>query len=158
MSARPPELRPYRFAVYTAFALVCGLTFYVLVHSVAADLYGRASGKLPATTPLSCLEDLERLYAQVSARAVQPAPRGLDTGVLSREWDQWSARWQDELDRVSQRCGLDDPRDPAVADLATAREGLDNLRRELSRSGESISEEAGLVKESLAAARPKLVR
>lgn len=153
---RPPELRPYRLAVYAAYGLVCALLFLALVRSVMSDLYGRHRGDLPQATPLSCLEDLDRLYAQVSARAVQPAPRGLDTGLLAREWDLWSIGWQDELGRVSARCRLDEPSGPAMTDLANAREGLEELRRELSRSGESVSAEARRVKDALGSAREKL--
>lgn len=153
---RAPELRPYRIAVYVAYALVCAAFFLALVRSVTGDLYGRPRGAQPQATPLACLEDLDRLYAQVAARAVQPAPRGLDTGLLAREWDRWSIGWQDELGRVSARCGLDDAREPALEDLASAREGLEELRRELSRSGNSVSAEARRVKDALAAAREKL--
>jgi hypothetical protein len=155
---RPLELRPYRYAVYAAYGVVCALLIFALFRSVIGDLYGRNRGNLGHATPLSCLEDLDRLYAQVSARAVQPAPRGLDTGLLAREWDRWSIGWQNELAKVSARCGLDDAREPALADLAVAREGLEDLRRELSRSGESVSEGARRVKDALAAAREKLIR
>ncbi|GAC1341772.1 MAG: hypothetical protein NVSMB23_13770 [Myxococcales bacterium] len=159
MPARPPELRKYRLAVYGAYGLVCALLFYALLRSVVGDLYGRgpSAGAPPSAT--ACLEDLDRLYAQVAARAVQPAPRGLEAPLLAREWDLWSSRWQVELDQVSARCQLDEDRkDPARADLASARESLEELRRELSRTGDAASQQARRVKDSLAAARLKLGR
>jgi hypothetical protein len=159
VQARPPELLPYRLAVYAAFGLVCALLFFAILRSVVGDLYGRgpsAAGAPPSA--MACLEDLDRLYAKVSARAVQPAPGGLETPLLAREWDLWSSRWQVELDQVSARCRLDeDRREPGLSDLASARESLEELRRELSRTGAAASQQARRVRDSLAAARAKLV-
>jgi hypothetical protein len=157
--AHPPELLPYRLAVYGAFGLVCALLFFAILRSVVGDLYGRDPSAGTPPSPMACLEDLDRLYAQVSARAVQPAPGGLEAPLLAREWDLWSSRWQVELDQVSSRCRLDaDRKDPALSDLASARESLEELRRELSRTGDAASEQARRVKDSLAAARLKLGR
>jgi hypothetical protein len=159
VAARPAEFRPHRVAVYIAFGLVCGLLFLQLIRSVVGDLYGRPSFR-PAeagkATPTACLEDVDRLYHELAARAVQPAPRGLDQGLLAREWDLWARRWEAEIDSVSHRCSLGDPREPALVDLASALESLEDLRRELARSGEQASEEARRVRDALAAAREKL--
>ena len=99
---------------------------------------------------------MERLYAQISARAVQPAPGGLEGGALAREWDAWARRWEDDLDSVSQRCRLDSSGDAAARALSDALDGIEELRRLLSRSGADAAEEARKVKEALAQARREL--
>ena len=153
---RDPALKPYRFAIYGVYALFCGVLFVQLLRSVIGDLYGRPAVSEAQASPTACLEDVERLYAQLSARAVQPAPGGLESSELSREWDDWSRRWEDELTRVDQRCQLDNSADPARRALADALESIEELRRRLSRSGEDASEDARQVKESLAQARKLL--
>lgn len=161
MAPRPLELRPYRSAVYAAFGVVCAVLFFQLIRSVSNDLYGRpafAAVQRPPSTPIACLEDLDRLYQQLAARAVMPAPRGLDQGLQAREWDLWARRWEAEIEGVSNSCGLSGAKDPVWADLAAAIEALEDLRRELSRSGEQTSEEARRVRDALASAREKLAR
>ena len=156
MPARDPTLRPYRIALYALYGGVCALIFFLLVRSVASDLYGHAPPAAPRASATGCLEDVDRLYAQLSARAVQPAPGGLEGGALAREWDQWTRRWEDEVARVSASCNFDENGDPARRQLAAAVEGLEELRRDLSRSGESAAAEARQVKEALAQARKLL--
>ena len=132
------------------------MLFVQLLRSVASDIYGHPPPALPQASATACLEDVDRLYAQLSARAVQPAPGGLEGGSLAREWDLWTRRWEDEVARVSARCKLDEGGDPALRQLAAAVDGLEELRRDLSRSGESASAEARQVKDSLAQARKLL--
>lgn len=157
MAPRPPELRPFRLAVYCAFGIVCAVLFFQLIRSVVGDLYGQP---LPvdarASTPAACLDDLDRLYQQLAARAVQPAPSGLDQGSLSREWDLWSRRWEGEIASVQSRCGLATPKDRVMSDLAEALEALENLRRELARSGDETSAQAGRARDALSSARAQL--
>jgi hypothetical protein len=141
--------------MYCAFGTVCALLFAALIRSVVGDLYGRRPEFGPQSAT-ACLEDVERLYAQISARAVQPAPGGLEGGALSREWDAWTRRWEDEVDRVSQRCSLGSRHDPASQALSDALDGIEELRRRLARSGSDASEEARRVKEALAQARRTL--
>ena len=143
-------------ATYLAYGLFCALLFFVLLRSVIGDLYGRRPVTAEQASPTSCLEDLERLYSELSARAVQPAPGGLESNQLSREWDSWARRWESEVERVSQRCQLDAPAVPAGRALGDALEGIEELRRRLSRSGEDASANARQVKESLAEARRQL--
>jgi hypothetical protein len=57
---------------------------------------------------------------------------------------------------VSARCQLDSPQEPAMKSLAEALDGIEELRRRLSRSGEDAAEEARRVKESLAEAHRQL--
>jgi hypothetical protein len=158
VQARDPTLRNYRIALYVAFGFFCAVLFFLLVRSVASDLYGHAPPSVPRASAAACLEDVDRLYAQLSARAVQPAPGGLEGGSLAREWDLWTRRWEDEVARVGARCKLDDDPDPALRQLAAALDGLEELRRNLSRSGESASAEARQVKDALAQARKLLGR
>ncbi len=155
---RDPALKPYRIAVYAVYGIVCGVLFVQLLRSVMGDLYGRRSSpqQPPQLSATACLEDVQRLYDQLSARAVQPAPGGLESEALAREWDQWSRRWEDEVASVSARCELDSPADRARQSLADALDGIEDLRRRLSRSGEDASEDARRVKDSLADARKQL--
>jgi hypothetical protein len=153
---RDPALKPYRIAMYCAFAAICSFLFVQILRSVMGDLYGRRAAAPSEQTPTACLDDVERLYAQISARAVQPAPGGLEGGALAREWDEWTRRWEDEVDRVSQRCSLGSSGDPASRALAEALDGIEELRRRLSRSGAEASEEARRVKEALTQARREL--
>ncbi|HEX9576451.1 MAG TPA: hypothetical protein VF993_01785 [Myxococcales bacterium] len=152
---RDPALRPYRIGVYVAYGLFCAFLFLQLLRSVTSDLYGRRTGNAPQETPAACLDDVERLYAQLSARALEPAPMGLGSDALAREWDAWSRRWEDEVESVSVRCRLDS-RDPAMRALGNALDGIEELRRRLSRSGEDAAADARRVKESLAEARRQL--
>ena len=156
MPARDPTLRTYRIALYSIFGAFCAVLFFLLVRSVASDLYGHVPPAVPPASATACLEDVDRLYAQLSARAVQPAPGGLEGGSLAREWDQWSRRWEDEVAGVSERCSLDSPSEPALRALAEALEGIEELRRRLSRSGEEASSDARGVKEAIAQARKAL--
>src|SRR5437867_11557143 len=128
--------------MYCAYGAVCSVLFLQLIRSVVGDLYGHRREATAQQNPPACLDDVERLYAQLSARAVQPAPGGLEGGSLAREWDLWTRRWEDEVARVSARCKLDEGGDPALRQLAAAVDGLEELRRDLSRSGESASAEA----------------
>jgi len=135
----------------------CAGLFFLLVRSVASDLYGHAPPAVPRASATACLEDVDRLYAQLSARAVQPAPGGLEGGALAREWDAWTRRWEEEVALGSARCRRDgDDSGPARRQLASAVEGLEELRRDLSRSGEGASAEARQVKDALAQARKLL--
>ena len=153
--ARDPALRPYRIAVYVVYGFLCALLFVQLLRSVIGDLYGHRPAEAPLHSPTACLDDLERLYNELSARAVQPAPLGLESGALSREWDAWSRRWEDDIERVSRRCRLQSP-DPAWAALAEALDGIEELRRRISRTGADAAADARRVKESLASARKQL--
>jgi hypothetical protein len=153
---RDPGLKPYRIAMYCIFGITCSFLFVLLLRSVVGDLYGRRPPAAAQPNPTACLEDVERLYAQISARAVQPAPGGLEGGALAREWDEWTRRWEDEVDRVSQRCALDRSDDPASRSLSEALDGVEELRRRLSRSGAETAEDARRVKEALTRARREL--
>lgn len=142
--------------MYCIFGITCAFLFALLLRSVVGDLYGRRPAAEAPPNPTACLEDVERLYAQISARAVQPAPGGLEGGALAREWDEWTRRWEDEVDRVSRRCALDPANDAASQSLADALDGVEELRRRLSRSGAEAAEEARRVKEALTRARREL--
>jgi len=142
--------------MYSLFGVTCSFLFVLLLRSVVGDLYGRRPATAAQPNPRACLEDVERLYAQISARAVQPAPGGLDGGALAREWDEWTRRWEDEVDSVSHRCALGSSDDPASRALSEALDGVEELRRRLSRSGAEASEEARRVKEALTQARREL--
>ena len=153
---RDPALRAYRIVLYCLYRAVCTFLFFQLVRSVVGDLYGRRPDAAPQQSPTACLEDVERLYGQISARAVQPAPGGLEGGALAREWDAWSRRWEDEVDRVSRRCRLGSGGEPGSQALGDALDGIEELRRRLSRSGADSAEEARRVKDALARARREL--
>jgi len=155
---RPPELRPYRTFVYAVFVVFCAVLFTQLVRSVTSDVFSRElpdGGTRPATAA-ACLEDVERLYALLSARAVQSAPGGLDDEKLALDWDGWVRRWEADVAEVSRRCMLDHADEAPRRDLAVALDGLENLRRGLSTSGAESGKEARRVKDALAAARASL--
>jgi hypothetical protein len=153
---RDPALKPYRVFVYLVYGLFCLVLFAQLLRSVMSDLYGGRPSKATQQSEPACLDDLQRLYDQLSARATEPAPRSLESVQLAREWDTWSRRWEDEVANVSSRCRLDAPASPAARSMAEALEGIEELRRRLSRSGEETSEEARQVKEALASAKAQL--
>jgi len=153
---RDPALKPYRIAVYCVFGAACAFLFFQLIRSVVGDVYGRQPAVAAQENAAACLDDVERLYAQISARATQPAPGGLEGGALAREWDAWSRRWEDEVNLVSSRCRLGSGDDPAMRALAEALDGVEELRRRLSRSGAEAAEEARRVKDALAQARKEL--
>ena len=71
---RDPALKPFRIAMYCIYGAFCAVLFVQIVRSVVADLYGRKPQTAAEQTPTACLDDVERLYAQISARAVQPRP------------------------------------------------------------------------------------
>jgi hypothetical protein len=154
--ARDPTLRSYRVALYIAYGAFCAVLFVQLLRSVASDIYGHPPPAMPQASATACLEDVDRLYAQLSARAVQPAPGGLEGGALAREWDQWTRRWEADVASVSSRCELDDPKDGPHRLLAKAVDALEDLRRDLALSGESTAAQARQVKDALAEARQLL--
>jgi hypothetical protein len=156
MPARDPTLRPYRVALYIAYGVFCAVLFAQLLRSVASDIYGHPPPAMPQASATACLEDVDRLYAQLAARAVQPAPGGLEAGALAREWDQWTRRWEADVAIVSSRCELGDPKDDPHRLLATAVDALEDLRRDLALSGESTASQARQVKDALAQARQLL--
>ena len=94
---RDPALKPYRIAMYCAYGLACALLFAQILRSVVGDLYGRRLETATQQSPTACLEDIERLYGQISARAVQPAPGGLEGKALLE-------------DLPAQASGSEDPR------------------------------------------------
>jgi hypothetical protein len=143
-------------ALYIAYGAFCAVLFVQLLRSVASDIYGHPPPALPQASATACLEDVDRLYAQLSARAVQPAPGGLEGGALGREWDQWTRRWEADVASVSSRCDLDNPKDAPHRLLATAVDALEDLRRDLALSGESTAGQARQVKDALAEARQLL--
>jgi hypothetical protein len=154
--ARDPALKPYRIFVYLIYGVVCAALVVQLLRSVVSDLYGHRPAAGAQESPTTCLEEMERLYGELSARAVQPAPRGLESGALSREWDAWSRRWETDIEGVSLRCRLDNPPDAASASLADALDGIEEIRRRLSRTGEDAAADARRVKEDFTAARKQL--
>jgi hypothetical protein len=156
VAARDPTLRPYRVALYVVFGAFCAVLFWQLLRSVASDIYGHPPPAAPQASATACLEDVDRLYAQLAARAVQPAPGGLEGGSLARELDLWTRRWEAEVARVSSLCELDHARDPARRRLAAAVDALEELRRDLALSGESTAGQARQVKEALTEARQML--
>ena len=153
MPPRDPSLLPYRVATYAVYGVFTAILFFQLVRSVASDLYGHSPPAGPPKTPLACVEEVDRLYAQLSARAVQPAPGGLESGAVAREWDHWTRRWEEDVEQISERCGLSNPVDATGRALSQAVDGLEALRRELSRSGADAANEARQVKDALTAAR-----
>jgi len=153
---RDRALRPYRIALYCVYGAFCSVLFAQLIRSVVGDLYGHRPPDAAQQSATACLDDVERLYAQISARALQPAPGGLEGGALSREWDAWTRRWEDEVYSVAQRCSLGSRQDPASRALSDALDGIEELRRRLSRSGAETSEEARRVKDALTQARREL--
>ena len=82
---RDRALKPYRILVYLVYGIACAVLFVQLLRSVVGDLYGRRPPDVAQENPLSCLDELEHIYAELSARAVQPAPRGLESDALARE-------------------------------------------------------------------------
>jgi hypothetical protein len=153
---RDPALKLYRIAMYCAYGALCAFLFAQILRSVIGDLYGRRAEAATQQGPTACLDDVERLYGQISSRAVQPAPGGLEGGALAREWDDWSRRWEEEVDRVNQRCGLGSGSEPGSRALREALDGIEELRRRLYRSGADAAEEARRVKDALAQARREL--
>src|SRR5947207_15695471 len=89
--------------MYCAYGAICSVLFLQLIRSVVGDLYGHRREATAQQNPTACLDDVERLYAQISARAVQPAPGGLEGGALAREWDAWARRCEAVLDSVMLR-------------------------------------------------------
>ena len=161
MAPRPPEFKKHRVAVYVAYGMFCAIVFAQLIRSVFGDLYGRPASTDPRpATPQVCLEEVERLSQQLVARAALPvagAPRLEDRpGEAEHEWDRWARRWETEVAAVSTRCRLSSADTPALQDLATALESLEDLRRELARSGEQTAATARKAREALGAARVKI--
>lgn len=155
--ARSAALRPFRLGVYAVFVLFCAVFGYALVGSVARDVFGQrlANGAPRPSNDMACVEDVNRLFALLAARAIQPPPRDVDESA-ALEWDRWSRRWEDDLAEVSSRCGLDSPAGTTRRHLADALDGLANLRREVDRNGIEAGNELRRVRDALAAARATL--
>ena len=149
--------------MYVAYGVVCVIVFFQLIRSVFADLYGRRpSPDDRPVTPHVCLEEVERLSLQLGARAALLAPGAPGheehPGDQDQEWDRWARRWEVEVTAVSQRCKLSNTEVPALQDLATALKALEDLRRDLARSGEQTAATARKASKALAAARARIGR
>jgi hypothetical protein len=161
VAPRPPEFKKHRVAVYVAYGVVCAIVFAQLIRSVFGDLYGRPASTDPRpATPQLCLDEVERLAQQLAARAALPATGAPHleqrAGEPDQEWDRWARRWETEVAAISSRCQLSASDSPALQDLAAALESLEDLRRELARSGEQTAATARKAREALAAARSKI--
>jgi hypothetical protein len=156
--SRPPELRPYRVAVYIVVGAFCAILFFQLIRSVGGELFGRAlpDGRSRPATDSACLDDVSHLYTALAARVVEPPPGALSSEALAFEWERWSSRWEDELAAVRGRCNLGEAAQGVRYHLAVAADGLEELRREVSRSGQDTSAEARRVRQALAEARRNL--
>jgi hypothetical protein len=153
--SHPPELRPYRTAVYVITAALCAAFGYALIGSIVRDVFGQRApdGTQRASTDVACVEDVDRLFSLLAARAVQPAPGGLRGDSSALEWDRWSRRWEDDVAEVSVRCRLETPTDETRRHLAIALDGMENLRRDLDRSGAEAASEVRRVRDALGSAR-----
>ena len=56
MPARDPTLRTYRIALYALYGLFCAGLFFLLVRSVAPDLYGHVPPDMPQASATACLD------------------------------------------------------------------------------------------------------
>ena len=53
--------------MYCAYGLACAFLFAQILRSVVGDLYGRRLEMATQQSPTACLEDIERLYAELSS-------------------------------------------------------------------------------------------
>jgi hypothetical protein len=154
----PPELRPYRVAIYILFSLFTFTFIGSVIRSVWMDLYGRPP--TPVVSQLSaehCADEIDALHRDLDARMSMPlTPRtAKNREKFEQEWDRFTRAFEDRLHRVQTDCvdqgagGMS----AAVHDaMSTSVERLDTLRQHLARCGQDGERE----RESLAAAIDQL--
>jgi hypothetical protein len=135
---RDPRYRPYRFALWVAYFLALLLSIGTLVANLAHHLSDphrtTARGNLPTRVTLRvCVQELEALQKEQSGRAWRLADEvGVRDAVAA--FDQWSRDWEQRVDDLSERCGLDgsDPILPGSGgrpELSRARDAVLALHR-----------------------------
>src|SRR5260370_1143675 len=124
--------------MYCAYGLACAFLFAQILRSVVGDLYGRRLETATQQSPTACLEDIERLYGQISARAGQPAPGG-DLPVEAL--DVFQAGRRALLRSCFQPAAVEVP-DHAAQDLReeeSAREPVSAVHRDAVRSQRRVA-------------------
>lgn len=111
-SHNPAEFRPYRRALVVLYFVVGGILVLLLLGSIAKELFLRPGQRPPRPSPadlLECNRDVRRLLESLGDQAAQlqlDAIHGAG-GDLGGRWEAFTRSWQENWDRVNNRCGFD---------------------------------------------------
>lgn len=178
MSARDPRLRPYRVAAWVAYFSVIAVMGVLVVGSIARNLWSRphhttSTGALPTRAALRvCMNDLELLFREQNQRAWalgtyltsgDSIASWLDMkGDSIASWLEWSRKFEDRVDDLSDRCRLDEtsskePWQNERSEMAAVRDALQALHRayrtQVTRFAQEQGDLAKAAAEALANAR-----
>lgn len=137
----PPELRPYRVAVYVVFVAFTLTFIFQVARSIFTDLYpGRASSaSLARVTVTDCANSLGKLSRQLDAWSGSSVePRG------GHDWSGFTRTFEEQFGRFQTRCIDHAPlgTNQELADaLSNAADKLDAVRAHLSRCGDTGRED-----------------
>lgn len=164
---RDARYRPYRFAAWVFYFGAIVVLVGLFVTSVVRNLANRTRHRdqtgesaLPTRTSLRvCMDDLDGLYREQNERAWALGSRFEGQDPLG-SWTEWAQRWEERLDDVADRCGLDAPGGEwagARADMAAARDAMLALHRayaaQVNRFAQENADLARAAAEAMAHAR-----
>ncbi len=162
MPPRDPSLRPYRLAAWVVYFSVIVVLGALVVGSIARNLRSRPrhpapSVALPTRAALRvCLSDLEDLFREQNQRAWALGTEFEASDPIAA-WSDWSRRWEERVDDLSDRCRLDETK-PGEAwleertEMAVARDGLLALHRAYRAQVNRFAQEQGDLMHSAAEA------
>ncbi len=172
VAPRDPRLRPYRIAAWTVYFGIIVVLGGLIVGSIVRNLRGRprhpaAAGALPTRASLRvCMTDIETLYREQNQQAWALGTEFEATNALGA-WNEWSARWEQRVDDVSDRCRLDEsaPGEEWVeerTEMAAARDAMLALHRayrtQVNRFAQEEWDLARAANEAMAHARDAVLR
>ncbi len=146
-------MRPYRVAAWLAYFSVILVVGVLVVSSIARNLWGRPrhpapSGALPTRAALRvCLTDLEELFREQNQRAWALGTEFESSDPIAA-WSDWSRRWEERVDDLSDRCRLDETGPDPIwqeerTEMAAARDAMQALHRAYRTQVNRFAEEQG---------------
>jgi len=153
VATRDPKLRPYRMAAWILYFAAIGIAVGFFMVSVVKTLRGRtrrappvATSAIPTRATLRvCMDDLDALYLEQNQRAWAMGSH-FEGPMPLATWRDWSPRWEERVEDLSDRCRLDVPKGEwAVerADMAAARDAMMALHRAYTAQVNRFADEQG---------------
>jgi hypothetical protein len=153
VATRDPKLRPYRMAAWILYFSAIAIAVGFFAVSVVKTLRGRARRAPPVATSAIptratlrvCMDDLDALYVEQNQRAWAMGTH-FEGAMPLATWRDWSPRWEERVEDLSDRCRLDVQKGEwAVerADMAAARDAMLALHRAYTAQVNRFADEQG---------------
>jgi hypothetical protein len=153
VAPRDPKLRPYRTAAWILYFSTIAVAVGFFVVSVVRTLRGRARRAPPVATSAIptratlrvCMDDLDGLYVEQNQRAWSMGSHFEGAAPLAT-WRDWSPRWEERVEDLSDRCRLDVAKGEWAAEraeMAAARDAMLALHRAYTAQVNRFADEHG---------------